>query len=162
MKVAVGGFALLLPLISTATTTQTATCLTTVGRCVFTYDTGCVRVSSENVSNCSGAFRQATSSFVPVAGSVAARSLGPNKLNHIFGKAEHGLEGLLRQSGSQEAAYQAIQRVAEGAVKAQKLAGVIETTVDSNGSVVLTPVTKGGDPVPTGLTLNELSDLYPR
>ena len=35
----------------------------------------------------------------------------------------------MKQAGSQEAAYQAIQHAAEGAVKAQKFAGVFETTV---------------------------------
>src|SRR5690606_15754697 len=32
-------------------------------------------------------------------------AVDPNKLNHIFGKAEHGLEGVVKQYGSQEAAY---------------------------------------------------------
>jgi len=52
-----------------------------------------------------------------------------NKLNHIFGKAEHGLKGVVKQFGSQESAFRAIQQATEASVKSKGLSGVFETTV---------------------------------
>lgn len=40
-----------------------------------------------------------------------------NRLNHIFGKSEHALNNLVRQFGSQEKAYNAVQKAANQALK---------------------------------------------
>ena len=50
-----------------------------------------------------------------------------NRLNHIFGKSEHALDGLVKQFGSQEKAYQAVQNAANQALKNGRL------TYNSNG-----------------------------
>jgi hypothetical protein len=52
-----------------------------------------------------------------------------NKLEHIFGNAEHSLDSLVSEFGSREAAGNAIQQAAEGAVRQQGLTGVFETSV---------------------------------
>jgi len=44
-------------------------------------------------------------------------SLDENKIDHIFGQSKHGLEGLVKQFGSQEAGYQAMQQATEAAVR---------------------------------------------
>ncbi len=44
-----------------------------------------------------------------------------NRLNHIFGKKEHALEGLITQFGSQEKAFNAVQNAANQALKNGKL-----------------------------------------
>jgi hypothetical protein len=48
--------------------------------------------------------------------------IDPNKLNHIFGKAEHGLDAFVRASGGREAAYMKIQEAANAALRSGKLA----------------------------------------
>jgi hypothetical protein len=52
-----------------------------------------------------------------------------NKLNHIFGKAAHNLDALVSEFGSQEAAYNALQKATQQAVSQQGLTGVFETSV---------------------------------
>lgn len=44
-----------------------------------------------------------------------------NRLNHIFGKSEHALDGLVKQFGSQNKAYNAVQNAATQALKSGKL-----------------------------------------
>ena len=57
-----------------------------------------------------------------------------NRLNHIFGKAQHNLGPLLQQfSGSQEAAFDALKTATEVAVNAKSLTGVFETVVQVGG-----------------------------
>jgi hypothetical protein len=53
----------------------------------------------------------------------------PNKLNHIFGKAEHNLNNIVKEFGTRESAFNAIQQATQTAVKDQGLKGVFETTV---------------------------------
>ena len=43
--------------------------------------------------------------------------MSANRLNHIFGKSEHALNNLVRQFGSQEKAYNAVQKAANQALK---------------------------------------------
>jgi hypothetical protein len=60
----------------------------------------------------------------------AAKGLAnANKLNHIFGNPAHGLDGLVKQFGSEQAAYQAIQQATEVTVKAQRITGLFRTKV---------------------------------
>jgi hypothetical protein len=54
-----------------------------------------------------------------------------NRLNHVFGKAEHALDDLVVANGSQEAAFQAVQRAANEALAAGKL------TPNANGILPL-------------------------
>jgi hypothetical protein len=51
----------------------------------------------------------------------AATAISPNRLNHIFGKAEHVLDGVVKQYGSQGKAFRAIQKAANKALKSGKL-----------------------------------------
>jgi hypothetical protein len=59
-----------------------------------------------------------------------------NKLNHIFGNARHGLDGVVNNLGSQQAAMNALQQATEAAVQQQGLTGVFETTVQVAGETV--------------------------
>ena len=56
---------------------------------------------------------------VPVHGSTP--SVAANRLNHIFGKAEHALDDLVTRFGSQDKAYAAVQRAADAALAEGKL-----------------------------------------
>ncbi|MGH9680190.1 MAG: hypothetical protein ACRD4Y_09575, partial [Candidatus Acidiferrales bacterium] len=59
-----------------------------------------------------------------------------NKLNHIFGNSQHGLDGIVKGLGSQQAAFNALQQATEAAVEKQGLTGVFETTVQVAGETV--------------------------
>jgi len=59
-----------------------------------------------------------------------------NKLNHIFGNAQHGLDGIVKNLGSQQAAMNALQQATEAAVQQQGLTGVFETQVQVAGETV--------------------------
>jgi RHS repeat-associated protein len=59
-----------------------------------------------------------------------------NKLNHIFGKAAHNLDGLVSEFGSQEAAYNALQKATQEVVRQQGLTGVFETSVKVGSQTV--------------------------
>jgi hypothetical protein len=50
-----------------------------------------------------------------------AEIIALNRLNHIFGKSEHALEGLVTKYGSQESAFMAVQNAANTALKAGEL-----------------------------------------
>ncbi len=54
-------------------------------------------------------------------GKLASKGVPLNRLNHIFGKAEHALESLVNKFGSQEGAFDAVQNAANKAFKAEKL-----------------------------------------
>ncbi len=74
----------------------------------------------------------------PSQGAQAAENAGAdaNKLNHIFGNAQHGLDGVVNSLGSQQAAMNALQQATEVAVQQQGLTGVFETTVQVAGETV--------------------------
>jgi uncharacterized protein RhaS with RHS repeats len=61
--------------------------------------------------------------------SPASSAIDPNKLRHIFGQARHGLDPLVSEMGSETAAYEAIRKATESAVRSGKLSDVFETTV---------------------------------
>jgi RHS repeat-associated protein len=73
--------------------------------------------------------------FAPAIAELIRRALNeaarvdPNKLNHIFGEAEHNLGNLVSEFGSEESAFNAVQRAAETVVKSKGLQGVFEETV---------------------------------
>lgn len=52
---------------------------------------------------------------------LLAPKVSPQRLHHIFGKSEHALDDLVKNFGSQEAAFNAIQDAANAAAKAGKL-----------------------------------------
>lgn len=54
-----------------------------------------------------------------IRGARAAPNI--NKLNHIFGKAEHALDGFVKAQGGREKAFQAIQSAANKALAEGKL-----------------------------------------
>ncbi len=51
----------------------------------------------------------------------AAPKIEPNRLKHIFGKAEHALDSLVTKYGSQEKAFEAVQNAANKALAEGKL-----------------------------------------
>jgi hypothetical protein len=57
-------------------------------------------------------------------------------LNHIFGKAEHNLDSLVNEFGSQESAYNALQKATQAAVTDQGLKGVFETTIQVGSETI--------------------------
>jgi RHS repeat-associated protein len=50
-----------------------------------------------------------------------AKAIDPNRLNHIFGKAEHALDDFVRASGGREQAFTRIQEAASVALREGKL-----------------------------------------
>jgi hypothetical protein len=62
-------------------------------------------------------------------GAIEATKVDPNKLNHIFGQAEHNLGKLVSEFGSRESAFKAIEQATQAAVKNRGLQGVFETIV---------------------------------
>ena len=51
----------------------------------------------------------------------AARTIDPNRLNYIFGKAEHALDDFVRASGGREQAFTRIQDAANAALREGRL-----------------------------------------
>lgn len=70
------------------------------------------------------------------AGTAENAAVNANKLSHIFGNAQHGLDGIVNSLGSQQAAMNALQQATEAAVRQQGLTGVFETTVQVAGETV--------------------------
>jgi hypothetical protein len=68
-------------------------------------------------------------SVFPHSADVAtgARAIDPNRLNHIFRKAEHALNDLVRASAGREQAFTRIQEAANAALREGRL------TVGANG-----------------------------
>ncbi|MCL1920731.1 MAG: RHS repeat-associated core domain-containing protein [Kiritimatiellaeota bacterium] len=64
--------------------------------------------------------------LAPVAAQTA-QSVDPNKLHHIFDKAGRGLDAMVNQYGSQQAAFNAIQKATEVAVRGQNITGEFYT-----------------------------------
>ena len=67
------------------------------------------------------------------AGTVASAVLA-NKLHHIFGKPQHNLDALVKQYGSEEAAYEAIAEAAGKATAGST--GIFEVTVNVGGEAI--------------------------
>ena len=61
--------------------------------------------------------------------SKSVTKIDPNKISHIFDQAKHGLQPLVNQFGSKEAAFQAMQKATEAVVKSKGITGVFEITV---------------------------------
>lgn len=61
---------------------------------------------------------------------IAEAATDPNKLYHIFGQVKHNLDPLVTQFGSQENAFNALQKATEAAVRSQGLSGVFEIIVN--------------------------------
>ena len=60
---------------------------------------------------------------------AASRAADLNKLNHIFNNPEHGLDCLLSQFKSPEAALKAIEEATQAAAEEQGLQGVFQTII---------------------------------
>lgn len=79
----------------------------------------------------------ATANVSEKAGEAARKAaLDTNKLHHIFGRAEHNLDGVVAYYGSRDKAFQAIKSATEAAVKADGTKGVFERTVQAGGASV--------------------------
>jgi hypothetical protein len=57
---------------------------------------------------------------VPNAPEIA-RAIDPNRLNHIFGKAEHALGDFVKAHGGEQQAFRAIQNAANQALQEGRL-----------------------------------------
>jgi len=66
-------------------------------------------VATEAAGGEAGLFTEAESSGLQA-------SLDPNKLSHIFGKAQHGLDQLVEHYGSQEAVVEQMYRGLQGVI----------------------------------------------
>jgi len=65
------------------------------------------------------------------AANTSNNAIDPNRLNHIFGKAQHNLAPLLNQfGGNQQAAFQAVQNGAAIAAKQQGITGMFTQTIN--------------------------------
>ena len=85
--------------------------------------------------------KQATETAKPVIEAAGLKGLGKllgifgtlggqaNKLKHIFGKSVHKIDDIVKEFGSQENAFQAMQEATQAAVKSKNLTGVFEVTV---------------------------------
>jgi hypothetical protein len=69
-------------------------------------------------------------------GEVGENVARANKIRHIFGPARHGLGEVVSHFGSEEAAFQALERATQQAVQSQGLKGIFETTVKLGGTDV--------------------------
>jgi len=72
---------------------------------------------------------RAALALAPKGASTIAKAVDPNKLKHIFGQPRHNLSDVVKQLGSEEKAFNAIQQATETAVRSQGLKGVFETVV---------------------------------
>jgi RHS repeat-associated protein len=68
---------------------------------------------------------------------IRNRGIDPNKLHHIFGKSEHGLDKLVAQFGSEAAAYRAVEKAVQRIAKDRGLEGIFETTVKVGSEYVV-------------------------
>jgi hypothetical protein len=89
----------------------------------------------------SGKVRALWTGVVSFFGGGAAKGVDPNMLNHIFGKAGHNLDDVVKAAGSREAAFRAMEYAAQGAFKAGKLAATKAPGVFQG------PIKVGGVPV---------------
>jgi hypothetical protein len=69
----------------------------------------------------------------------AGKAVDANKVHHIFGRAGHNLGDVVKAAGSREAAFRAMERAAQGAFNAGKVAtdkrGVFEGAVVNVGGL---------------------------
>ena len=61
--------------------------------------------------------------------SVTKIKIDQNKLHHIFDNKKHNLNSLVKEFGTQEKAFQAIQRATQTVVTEKQITGTFETTV---------------------------------
>jgi RHS repeat-associated protein len=71
-----------------------------------------------------------------IGGRIGQGAANANKLYHIFGKTEHNLGPVLKEFGSEEAAFNAIKAAAESVVKSQGISGVFERAVQVGSAQV--------------------------
>ena len=62
-----------------------------------------------------------------------AKAIDPNNLRHIFDNAEHKLDDVVEALGSREAAFEAMEKVAQAAVDAGNLTGEFKVVIDLAG-----------------------------
>jgi hypothetical protein len=73
---------------------------------------------------------------IAAATRAASGGIDPNKLHHIFDKPLHNLDRLLQAFGSQQAAYNAVQRAAQDYITAHGLTGKFEIVINVGGVTV--------------------------
>lgn len=75
--------------------------------------------------------------LIPAA-TGTGQAVDPNKLNHIFGKAQHNLaEFLAKYNGNQIEAYKAIESATKQQIAAKNIIGVFEEAVSVNGTQII-------------------------
>ena len=68
---------------------------------------------------------------------IVPRIIDPNKLHHIFGKPKHNLGQVLQKfGGSQKMVFGAIESATKVVVKAKRLTGIFQTSVQVGGTQV--------------------------
>ena len=70
------------------------------------------------------------------AGAVGDGAIDVNRLNHIFGKSEHALEGLVTKYGSQVNAFKAVEDAANRALKNGTLTPGADGVLPRIGSII--------------------------
>ncbi|VVM25855.1 hypothetical protein BSPWISOXPB_4881 [uncultured Gammaproteobacteria bacterium] len=53
----------------------------------------------------------------------------PNKLKHIFGKPKHNLNNLIKIYGSEQKAFNAIEKATQKVIKHKNISGVFEVNI---------------------------------
>jgi hypothetical protein len=61
----------------------------------------------------------------------------PNKLKHIFGKPKHNLNNLIKIYGSEQKAFNAIEKATQKVIKHKNISGVFEVNIKIGNDVII-------------------------
>ena len=82
-------------------------------------------------------YRLGTEAAVTTTEKIAATNVAKaNRFNHIFGKSEHALESLVQKFGSEEKAFDAVQKAANKAFKSGQLEASVNGVLPKVGAVI--------------------------
>jgi hypothetical protein len=71
---------------------------------------------------------------------VVGKAVGktdPNKLKHIFGKPRHNLDNLIKVYGSEQEAFNAIEKATRKVIKHKNISGVFEVNIKIGNDVII-------------------------
>ncbi|VVH63065.1 hypothetical protein BSPWISOX_2913, partial [uncultured Gammaproteobacteria bacterium] len=71
-----------------------------------------------------------------VVGKVVGKT-DPNKLKHIFGKPRHNLNNLIKIYGSEQKAFNAIEKATQKVIKHKNISGVFEVNIKIGNDVII-------------------------
>jgi RHS repeat-associated protein len=95
-----------------------------------------VRAANILLNGATGLLKAGSAGLAAEEAGTESITINVNKLNHIFGNAEHDLDGVVAQFGSQQSAFSAIQQATQAAVVRQGVTGIFETTVQVAGETI--------------------------